>query len=231
MKLTKKIGTLLAALALTSPVAFATISMDMSFGFCRTSAGALVPDGTLWALIVDSSGDSALPQLALNSGISASSSSPFWYANLSVGGTVGGDTVFAMGGFNGTATDISLTGWTSASLTGVTLGTNGLVAGKNFGFYWFPGATYTGAGAYQVGNGLGHQVGGIQTTLIDPNNGADPMVVPTDPATIAPGANSIDSQGPGSLPNSQFLATSIIPEPSSMLLGALGALGLLRRRR
>ena len=210
-----------------SNAAFATISMNTTFGLCRNLAGAaLVPDGTLWVMIVDTNGDNALPQLALNSGISTSLQSPFWYANLSLGSVVANDTVFAMGSFNGTAN--GFTGADVASVSDLALGTLGLTAGRNFGFYWFPGVTYTGPANQVVGWG-GGSVGAINSTTGDANLGYDPMTIPAEGGSTAPGSGSIELGGEQA--NTKFNAVAIVPETSTALLGALGALGLLRRRR
>lgn len=223
MKLTKQVCLVFGLIALSTGAGNATISLTTQFGVATDSSSVAVPDGTLWALIVDSDAvNGGLPQLNVNSGISASLSSPFWYKNLSVGGTVNSDQVFAMGAFNGT-TAAGIAGAWIGGLSNLTL-----PAGKNFGLYWFPGVTFTGDGTYLVGNGLGHQVGGINSTTVE--DGADiGMVVPADgfPYTVSASSSALS----GAVPAANFVAVSIIPEPSSMLLGALGALGLLRRRR
>lgn len=232
----KYIGLILGVLALTSGASFATITLNTQFGQAFSSSSVPVPDGTLWALIVDD-GVGTLPggMLTNGSGLSAANAlnsslvnSTFSGASIGLGTSLGGDIVFAMGAFNG-ANDLSVPGSTTNSL-GFTLGTNGLVAGRAIGFYFFPGVTYTAAGTYNVGS----QVGGISTLAADAGAGTVGMVVPADGATIFMGANTDGDGGlGGSLTNSAFTAVNVtaIPEPSAALLGAIGALGLLRRRR
>jgi hypothetical protein len=215
----------LGLLALSSSAAFATVSLTTQFGVSTNSGGAPVPDGTLWVMIVDTNGDSALPQLAVNSGISVSLQSPFWYSTLSIGAVLANDTVFAMGAFNGAA-DLGTLGSTANAAPGLAL-----TAGRAIGFYWFPGVVYTAPGSYAVGQGSG-EVGGINTLLADAGSGTNAMIVPADGSDLLIGANTSGGGNlGGSLSESQFLATAIIPETSTALLGALGALGLLRRRR
>ena len=221
----------MGVLVLGTSAALASNTLSLTAGVCATKTGSAVPDGTLWVLMVDSGGTAnALPQLNLDSSITSSGAafnqSPFWYASLSVGSVIQGDTVFAMGKVDSTASGIS--GVLLASVV-AQYGLNGISSGKNYGLYWFPGVTYTAPGTYQVGWGSG-EVGGIQTTTGDTGVGFTGMVFPADTgADLSPGALTTD-QG-GSFAPSSFQAVNLIPEPSSMLLGALGALGLLRRRR
>jgi hypothetical protein len=223
-----KVALFLAATAL--PLS-ASITLSTQFGQAFANNGTPVADGTLWALVVDTNTDNQFTGFGLNAGLykdladSTNVASSFFTIGqkLSIGGTLAGNTIFAMGGFNGTASGLAglLTGVVSADY-----GTNGLAAGRNYAFYWFPGALYNAApGAEQVING---EVGGIHTGSNDGifDNG---MVLPPDGALISTGAATAGDAG-GSLPNSRFTAV-LIPEPSVALLGALGVFGLLRRRR
>jgi hypothetical protein len=217
-----KVALFLAATAL--PLS-ASITLNTQFGQAFDSRGTPVADGTLWALVVDADNNSQFTGFGLNQSLTDPVLANTFFQpgqSLSIGGNLGGNTIFAMGGFNGT--DSGLAGL----LTGVVIadyGVNGLAAGRNYAFYWFPGATYNGAVASQVVNG---EVGGIHTGSADGIFDSG-MVLPPDGALIAAGAATGGDAG-GSLPNSRFTSV-VIPEPSVALLGALGVFGLLRRRR
>ena len=238
MKYKKQISLILGLLAITSSASFATVTMNTQFGVATATSAAAVPDGTLWALIVDN-GDNTLPGgLALNSGLNSSVNSSvvsaFNGVNFTLGtvfGGAGGDTVFALGAFNGTGV-LGVAGSTSNSVAGLTLGVNGLVAARNFAFYFFPGVTFTTQSATYTANG---QVGGMNSTSADAGAGTGPMVIPSEGATTNPGASTFAGGDlGGSTPDATFRAVAIsaaIPEPSAALLGAIGVLGLLRRRR
>ena len=205
--------------------ASASITLNAQFGVAGDASGVAVPDGTLWALVVDTNSDNLFPgAFGVNQSLGQAGALTTFTPGqqLTIGGNLsGGDTVFALGSFNGTAN-----GNTGLSIFthGDTLGTNGLGAGKQFAFYWFPGSTYTSSGANVVGNA----VGGINTGA-DPAAGLDGMVVPADGALVTTGAATTGVGG--NLLASRFLSATLVPEPSSALLGAIGALGLLRRRR
>lgn len=208
--------------------ASASVTLSTQFGVAFDSAGVAVPDGTLWALVVDG-GDNLFAGFTTNSSLSAvHTTSPgvadtFFAANqsLALGSAAGGGTVFAMGAFNGT-----FNGLTGLAIEDITLnyGINGTAAALAYAFYWFPGATYTGGATESIGS----QVGGINTTSGDGVFDAG-MILPNDGALITTGAANED--GGGTIANSSFTAVNLVPEPSSALLGALGALCLLRRRR
>lgn len=220
-----KLLTLVLSLA-AAATASASITLTMQFGQAYDSSNALVPDGSLWALVVDHDGGGFAGFNTGSSLAEANVATPgvadnFFTAgqSLAVGNIVGGGTIFALGAFNGTAN--GLTGLAIAELV-FTYGVDGLAAGRNVAFYWFPGATLGGE------NKIGSQVGGISTLAADV--GVGPMVLPPDGAAVNFGA-ATTGDAAGSLSPAAFTAVNLIPEPSAALLGALGALGLLRRRR
>jgi hypothetical protein len=94
--------------------------------------------------------------------------------------------------------------------------TNPIVAGTKFAVVWFDTAVASNA-ATLVG---GQQYGLLTNPL---------MVVPADGGTTNVSALFSTNPDPAK-PANQFTVTGI-PEPSAALLGALGVLGLLRRRR
>lgn len=235
MKSSKFMGLLASLFALSSGAVFGSVSITTAFGVCRDGASAPVAAGTLWALIVDN-GNLSLPQMNAvtdgnTSNIATSSvgnPSPFWYQTLSIGLALGGDTVVAMGGF-GDATGVQ--GDTISLLYGALSPNGSVLAGRAFGFYWFPGVTYTAPGTYPIAQGAGNYVGGVVSLAPDEPGQTLAMYIPPDGNDINAGAVDPTVNGAGGVPAANFLPTLIIPEPSSMLLGALGALGLLRRRR
>ena len=237
MKSKKYTSLIIGLLAATSGITFATVTISTQFGQAFDAASATVPDGTLWALIVDD-GVGTLPggMLTDGSGLSAAYAlnstlvnDTFAGQSIGIGTSFGGDIVFGMGAFNG-ENDLGVPGSTTNGLAGLVLGENGLATGRAIGFYFFPGVTYTAAGTYNIGS----QVGGISTLVADAGAGTDGMVVPADSGAVFIGANT-DAGGDlgGSMTDAAFTAVTLtaVPEPSAALLGAIGALGLLRRRR
>lgn len=203
--------------------ASATVTLNTAFGTAYNAAGTAVPNGTLWALVVDTNNDSSfLGQFGTNSSLNVSGADILFNTgdSIGIGDVLGGDTVFAMGGFNadGSSLDTVI----------ATLGANGLAAGLKFSFLWFPGVIYTVEGDYTVGL----EVGGIHSNInAGPPSNLGDMVIPSDGALVNVGAGTADGAG-GTLTPDQFKAVLlVIPEPSTALLGAIGALGLLRRRR
>lgn len=200
----------------------AAVTLNTQFGTAFDSSGVAVANGTLWALVVDV-GSNGFTGFGANSSLAsqpALTADAFFTAgqSLAVGGNLNGNTIFRMGGFNGAGPGIT------DGPVGITYGVNGTAAGLNYAFYWFPGATFTGGSSETIGS----QVGGINTTS---NDGIFDfgMVLPPDGALASTGAAT--AEGGGSLADSSFQAVNLIPEPSAALLGAIGALGLLRRRR
>jgi hypothetical protein len=235
MKLNKYVGLALGLIALSSS-ASATVTLNGQYGQAFNVDGTTtVPDGTLWALVVDSNADSTMAGVGLNSSLSqvfASGqagkdliNSTFGGKTFSIGSNFGLDTVFALGGFNSSA--VGVAGAAATAVAGLTLGTNGLAQGANYSFFFFPGVIFTTEGAQYT---VGGSVGGVNLSTADAGAGTAGMVIPADGATVFQGANTGGDLG-GSVPNSSFAAVPLVPEPSSALLGAIGALGLLRRRR
>ena len=196
----------------------ATVTLNYQFGTCFTSTSTAVPDGTLWALIGDTNSSGTFTNgFATNASLTGTQANAVFTTGqlVTTGSVIGGDTVLAVGSFNGAGPG------TTADTLILALGVNGAAAGQNFAFYWFPGAT--GTTTIHVGT----QVGGINSLLSEA--GLDAMTLPANGAQVSPGAANSDNAG--SIANSRFTAVNLVPESSTALLGALGALGLLRRRR
>ena len=241
MKAVKYLGIALGLVALSSS-ANATVLINGSFGqaFANLASSGntttVVPNGTLWALIVDG-GDGVLPA-GLSSGQSigakaaanliattAAAEASFGNRSFTLGSLFGTDTVFALGGFTGGAGAPG----TAAPALDLTLNINGLVTGRTYGFYYFPGVTFSNAAATYASAGT---VGGING-VADASAALDAMIVPADNYAGSQGFNTTIGALGGETPNTSMttVIVSAVPEPSSALLGAFCALGLLRRRR
>jgi hypothetical protein len=215
--------------SLTSLLLFATVLpapassiVNFLFGQAFDRSGVTVPIGTLWALIVDSNDNHTFPGgFGLNGNISTHPSGPISLARgqaLALGDDVDGDTVFALGRFEDP-------GFATSSMMISAFGQYGLAQGRNYAFYWFPGVIYSNTHA----NVIQDEIGGINSALADFGAGLDPMVIPPDGSVLIQGAATVDAGG--ALPNAVFTAVSTVPETSTALLAAWGALGLMHRRK
>ncbi|KAB2637828.1 MAG: hypothetical protein DVB25_09215 [Verrucomicrobia bacterium] len=222
-----KIALLLIATAIS---ASASVTIVGQYGVNYTSAltPIEVPNGSLWALVVSSDGTFGKTgtTFGANGFITTAIANATFTAgqSLSLGAIAGtSDSVFAMGTF-----DSSLSGMLglAAPTSILTLGTNGVAAGKDYAFFFFPGGTLSG------GTGtIGSQAGAYNTTIADAGNSLVGMVIPSEGGTVTAGAADPSALSGTSLTQTAFKAVNLVPEPSAALLGALGALGLLRRRR
>ncbi|MCW1922092.1 hypothetical protein OKA05_05975 [Luteolibacter arcticus] len=210
---------LLAALAASLiGSAEATIVLNTQFGTAFNSGGAPVAAGTLYALVIDTDNNSTFAGgFGVNTTLGAVGANSVFTTGqqLTLGQTLGGDTIFHLGAFDGAGEGIT------AEVLSLTLGVNGVLNGRSFAIYWFPGATL-------ANRTVGTQVGGMNSNL-PADGGLDPMIMPADGATVNIGAATAD--GSGTQPNIRFTAVDLVPEPSAALLGLLGAVGLIRRRR
>jgi hypothetical protein len=229
IKINSKI--VLGVLALATQLG-ATVKLDTQFGLATDSNGVAVPDGTLWALIVDNGDnrfggtfglDTSLKTFAAtNAGLI---NSTFAGKSLSIGSTFSGDTIFAVGGFNGEAL-LNYVGGTSNTVEGLDTTLNGLSTGANFAFLYFPGVRFlTESDTYSIGS----QIGGVNSSIPDAGASIGGLVIPAE-GSVALGVSTPGDLG-GSFPADSFQAINLVPEPSSAFLASLGALGLLRRRR
>jgi len=209
-----------------------TVTLNTAFGIAFEADGSSpVPDGTLWAMIVDD-GDDVMPGgLEVNTSLQASQDefsgdSDFGGKTLDIGTTINGDTVFAMGGFNG-LNNFSTQGFNSDAIN-LTLGVNGVDSGEDFGFYWFPGVNYANGATLVPGIGS-YEVGGIsESTGLDAPT-PEAMIIPSPPFAGSIGAVTSGAGG-GSVPDTRFTAITI-PEPSSHFLLLSGIALLLTRRK
>lgn len=220
-----------------SQVSYGVATLQSTFGILNDSSGATVSNDTLWVLIVDTNNDNSIWGTALDSSISTSTANSLLGVGQSIdlGSIINGDTIFAMGGVNEAG---GINGY-DFSVLSVTLGVNGTAAGLDYAFAWFPGVTFSGTTPILSGSNphnIGSQVGMINRTVADSpgtsgmNSG---MALPGDGGTITTGAVTSTVGGGGTITTPAHLTAVnlVIPEPSTMLLGALGSLLLLRRSR
>jgi uncharacterized protein (TIGR03382 family) len=170
------------------------------------AAGLAATNGLFWGIIIDKDGGS-LSRTTFDPIVPTFSS----VVALTAGGAatdaivVFADSFTADQSFGGGFTDVSGTTGTAGGVSAITVNyTNGIVAGQTFQLIWFDSVTKT-AGV-----------------LSSPE-----FVVPADAGNVV----TVDDVFIGADPIRAATGITFIPEPSTMMLGALGALGLLRRRR
>ena len=209
---------LLAAGVLLSGSAFGTVTLGISnaaTGMLTNIAdfGGSTANGLLWGVIVDSAGDgfdtSYAPGNVLNTTLSGvlfgGSNDDVLFIDTAVTTT---NVPTAQGG-PGAITQISSLVLNAAIGAGVN-------AGDAFMVIWFDRPLTAGA-TTQGGQHYG--------TFTTAGGAPAPFVMPPDGANQPFQANFVGAD-PVRTANQTF-----VPEPSSMLLGLLGALGLIRRRR
>jgi hypothetical protein len=210
----------------------ATVTLQNFSGYVYNSTSGLVATNTLWVLVVDADNNNSILGTSLDSTLSSLTGNSLFTANttsINIGTNIGGDIVFAMGGFNGTGGTLG----TNFSALSLTLGTNGTAAGLDYAFVWFPGVTYSGGAPITSGSNshvIGTQVGSINRTTADGGTGFNGgMILPADGNTVTLGASS--SAFGGTVSQAQFSAINLVPEPSSFMLTVLGVFGFILRRR
>jgi hypothetical protein len=220
----KSFTILLTGLLLTRS-SYGSIVLNTVFGPCTNSSGNLIPDGTLWALVMSTdAGDSFAGGFGLGGSILNSGAASAEFAigqEIAVGRSIGADSIFAIGGFTGAAQNNI--GYTQDALT-LELSVN-LIAGRNVAFYFFPNVIFSSTETNKVGT----EVGGLNATAVTaegPFTGLS-MVLPADGGDVSFGAVGTLSGGTAE----NMKAVVLVPEPSSILLGLLGTLSLLRRKR
>jgi len=99
------------------------------------------------------------------------------------------------------------------SFSNLAYGTGGVAQGQSFAIIWFDALALTGTAD------TGLKYGVYEMTSLN--------TLPADPGTYAlsPAFTGADA------PKAMEYAINVVPEPSAALLGAIGVLGLLRRRR
>jgi hypothetical protein len=214
---------MLAYLAFLSTSGFSASSIELEVGGLRNTAGATVTSGT-WALILDANNDQLLTGNIAATATSSNAhllpanataaSLDFSGITLTLGQLIGGARIHALGAITD-ATNLDF---------GAGYGLGGTISfldgeeGLAYGIYWFPGITQGGtlptSGTFQVG--------GFFQSVSD-------ELAPD--GTFSPAPNSIGSSAVFDSSAFNAITVTAVPEPSTFLLSAFGALALLRRSR
>ena len=227
---------------LTFSVALASVSnaaISLSGTAIKNVQGTTATDlvaGRLGLLIVDTAGDGFLTGLA--GGTSPAAGNPFSSApytstagaNLTINSTFGGDLVVARlttgTSFGDTTMAGTLTGFTATPYLN-----------KNYAIVWFNTLATAGSETVAPDTAYFGIARGGDWTFPAADSGSysfGTAGTSLDQITLAAGG-SANAATAGSGQSVAFATAgtslSFVPEPSAALLGALGALGLLRRRR
>jgi hypothetical protein len=205
----------IAAASLVAMQARADLQINFVGGLFYDNGNAVVSSavGAATGLILEDQGGLGVPTLTLTAG-----------QVDTVGTLIGGNwLVIGSADFSSLATDGYDAMGTGSLLLG-SLGSGTIAAGKAIDFMWIPGST--------PGVLSGGYYGSItETTDL---SGGDAWVVPPDGSIYSPALYTLASTA-GDIPDANTIANNlIVPEPSSMALvvvGLLGAIGLIRRRR
>ena len=225
------------ALAASLPV-HAGVLYELAFGAMRDSEGTALPDSTLVVLIANTSPAEGLPGGLTGADLTASGLDPaaafdqFAGQSLTVGGTINGDTIIYVGAINSEPNWFPPGMLYEPNLTYNDYPT-GVAAGQAFGIYWFPGISNY-AGAPLPTNPF--EMGGFHNPALNTNQSDSGMTLQVlDPAGVykiyqlasdtAASFELVSATAPAAF------SAVLVPEPSAVLLAALGGLLALRRRR
>jgi hypothetical protein len=222
---------ILAALAITTIASQAAVTITVS-NTTSVLTNLVINSGDdntqrlVWGIIVDGNNNGLQSGAYLGNGINSTvlqSKLGAQILNTSAGAT---DDVLYLAGsvFSASGTADSSTGKARPlSITNIAMNANGVGTGDAFSLVWFDldsvdigGTAITSTANSTVPNllaGLKYGVLGVSQAL------------PTDGQTLTIASNYT---GADPVRTANF---ALVPEPSAALLGALGALGLLRRRR
>jgi hypothetical protein len=225
-----KLVTLASIVALTAASNGAISLGSTALKNVQGSTGTDLVAGRLGLLIVDTTGDGFL-----TGGGDAVTGNPVTGttygslgANLSLNSLFYGDLVLARLTTAVAFGDTTMAGVFAGAITSTDPVFN--YTSKNFAIVWFD--TLTTAGTDTVASGAFGIARGADWTLPAADSGSFTFgtgVTNLDQLTLGATATAPSGQGVAFATNGASL--SVIPEPSAALLGALGALGLLRRRR
>lgn len=242
MKLTIKIAALLGLFASLGNAA-TTISGTTGTLFKGPDGTTNIPSGAVYMVIVDNTGDGFLSSAsggAIVPGLTGLSGKTLAVGNASItaGQTFGGDAILSV-------SSTSSAGVIGSLLTGVDVSA---YSGKNFAVVWFNANSAT------LSGGLAGQSFGVISGadwVLPPDTGSTFTLSSTDAGVPASSTyysfsatlsaaqlgstgfftgTGTAGDGTADVRSANFTIIGV-PEPSAALLGALGALGLLRRRR
>lgn len=208
-----------AAVSLVAMQAYANVQINMFAGFLYDHAGAPVSSLPTAAtgLILEDMGGLGVPSGQLAPGTSTT-----------VGSVIGGNwLILANADFSVNGTDGLLSLGTGGINTG-SFGGGVLLSGKVIDLMWLP----TTPSISPV------MLAGFYGAITEPTDlsGGDAWVVPPDGSSFSPNLFTTLTGG-GDIPDANTIANGqigTIPEPSSIalvVLGMLGAVGIIRRRR
>jgi hypothetical protein len=235
MKTTSKV---LALVAMLTAVSQATTTITGTTGSAFKDQGGVtnIPSGSLVLLVADGTGNGFLANSlpgAITPGVTGLSGNTITtdQAGLTVGSLFGGDTVIA-----------TTTAGSSGSIGGFAAFDVTNALSKNFAVVWFTQAAGSiGAGSYfgilrlsdwTMPSDADGKAYGLSST--DANGATGFYSVSATISAAQIGATGFfTGTGTGGDASADIKAATfqIVPEPSAALLGAIGALGLLRRRR
>jgi hypothetical protein len=188
-------------------------------------AAANIPTGSLVLLIVDT-GNNGFFNLGSPTGNTSVTTDPQILssnANLGVGSTFGGETIIGRiasgsGSVSGLLTNFDATAY----------------LGMSFAVVWFDGLTAAGAETNAANGTHWGVVRGSDWVFPAANSGTFTHASDDSGGAATYYQTNVNAPAAGAVAfrtNGAAFTIGVIPEPSTALLGAIGALGLLRRRR
>jgi hypothetical protein len=218
---TKLLG--IASLLAFSAAANGAIALT---GTALSGLGALAPVGTLVLLTVDNTGNGTLGVPSLSGELASNSVPPLLIADASIttGETFGGDLV--LGRASVTSAGALPGGFSFENVAGI--------QNRRFSLIFLPSLTAASTNANVNGSTTYGVISGTDWVLPAVNGGESFSFSATD--SLGSGSFFRVTVSAGVAANEQFASAgganlTLVPEPSAALLGAIGALGLLRRRR
>jgi len=233
-----KFGVLGTILFVAGLPANAAVTYEIAMGAMRDTTGTALPDNTLVVLIANTDDTAGLPGGLNDSDLSKSGLDPaqafadFAGKKVEVGDVINGDTVFYVGQINSSANYLPAGMLYEPSLSFSPSYPPNLAKDQTFGIYWFPGRTSASdplpSDSFDMGGFFNSSPNTSQSDvgmiLQDPNSGGTYKIYQMDSETAS-------SFSLTSATSSAAFSAITVPEPSGLLLGALGGLFLLRRRR
>jgi hypothetical protein len=218
----------LSALLIASN-ANATVTLNFQFGQLTDSSATTLQDTALWAIIYDDNGDGTLPggldgNSSLTEADRTAANAAFLGVNIQKDTVVDGDKILFTGEIEGSLGDGIVGDQRNFDLNSL-----GLATGVRWGFYWFPGLT---TASTNLPSSDPFEIGAIQEDNANTGSGGNAgMTIPSDGANVVVAYFDNTTSGNASGLDEDRFQAILVPEPSALLLGVLGGLALLRRRR